>query len=62
MTRQLEEAVRVTHGLERNKHINKNNIEIDVKCLNRSGQIPRPQIMRKPFPFSVRYSKSNHFL
>ena len=39
MTRQLEEAVRVTHGLERNKHINKNNIEIDVKCLNRKDSI-----------------------
>ena len=43
MTRQLEEAVRVTHGLERNKHINKNNIEIDVKCLNRRGETFTPQ-------------------
>ena len=42
MTRQLEEAVRVTRALNGNKHTDKKNIEIDVHCLNRRGETFEP--------------------
>ena len=43
MTRQLEEAVRVTKALNGNKHTDKKNVEIEVHCLNRRGETFEPK-------------------
>ena len=42
MTRQLEEAVRVTRALNNNRHTDKKNLEIDVISLNRRGETFEP--------------------
>ena len=42
MTRQLEEAVRVTKALNSNIHTDKKNLETDVISLNRRGETFEP--------------------
>ena len=55
MTRQLEEAVRVTRALDNNKHTDKKNLEIDVISLNRRGETFEPNRRWDPDQYSRFY-------
>ena len=55
MTRQLEEAVRVTRALECKIHTDKKNINIDVISLNRRGETFEPNRRWDPDQYSRFY-------